>query len=49
LADQFYIAQPPTGNADCINLAPSSEKHVIFTPGTYRLDDALFKIISPGR
>jgi hypothetical protein len=39
--DQFYIAQPSTGNAKSINSALSSGKHVLFTPGIYKLDDAL--------
>ncbi|KAI1097954.1 glycoside hydrolase family 55 protein [Jackrogersella minutella] len=39
--DQFYIAQPPTANAANINSALGSGKHILFTPGIYRLDDAL--------
>ncbi|KAI2465791.1 glycoside hydrolase family 55 protein [Annulohypoxylon bovei var. microspora] len=39
--DEFYIAQPPTATAASINSALDSGKHVLFTPGVYKLDDTL--------
>ncbi|KAI0885041.1 glycoside hydrolase family 55 protein [Annulohypoxylon maeteangense] len=39
--DQFYIAQPATASAASINSALNSGKHVLFTPGIYKLDDTL--------
>ncbi|KAI1214411.1 glycoside hydrolase family 55 protein [Annulohypoxylon truncatum] len=39
--DQFYIAQPPSASAASINAALNSGKHILFTPGIYKLDDAL--------
>ncbi|KAI1452272.1 hypothetical protein F4805DRAFT_40379 [Annulohypoxylon moriforme] len=39
--DQFYIAQPHTASATSINIALDSGKHILFTPGIYRLDHAL--------
>ncbi|KAH8897957.1 hypothetical protein GQ53DRAFT_803071 [Thozetella sp. PMI_491] len=37
----FYIARPDTSTASSINSALSDEKHVLFTPGVYNLDDSL--------
>ncbi|KAK7748406.1 hypothetical protein SLS62_008562 [Diatrype stigma] len=39
--EEFYIARPSTASAAAINSALSSGKHVLFTPGIYRLDQAL--------
>ncbi|KAI1798593.1 glycoside hydrolase family 55 protein [Daldinia bambusicola] len=39
--DRFYIAQPSTSSASSINSALDSGKHVIFTPGIYKLDSVL--------
>ncbi|KAI1426086.1 hypothetical protein F5Y12DRAFT_743922 [Xylaria sp. FL1777] len=39
--DDFYIAQMTNANAVSINAALNSGKHILFTPGIYRLDDAL--------
>ncbi|KAI1404444.1 glycoside hydrolase family 55 protein [Hypoxylon fuscum] len=39
--DQFYVAQPSTANAATINSALDSGKHILFTPGIYKLDDTL--------
>ncbi len=39
--DQFYIAQPSTASAANINAALAAGKHILFTPGNYRLDDTL--------
>ncbi|KAI0384730.1 glycoside hydrolase family 55 protein [Hypomontagnella monticulosa] len=39
--DKFYITQPSTSNAALINLALDSGKHILLTPGIYKLDDAL--------
>ncbi|KAI1088730.1 glycoside hydrolase family 55 protein [Rostrohypoxylon terebratum] len=39
--DQFFIAHPHTASAASINAALNSGKHIIFTPGIYRLDDTL--------
>ncbi len=39
--DQFYIAQPATATAKSINAALAAGKHILFTPGTYALDDML--------
>lgn len=39
--EEFYIARPSTASAAAINSALSSGKHVLFTPGIYKLDQAL--------
>ena len=39
--DQFYIAQPSTASAASINSALSAGKHILFTPGIYKLNDSL--------
>ncbi|RYP48000.1 hypothetical protein DL768_006047 [Monosporascus sp. mg162] len=39
--ERFYITHPSRGNAASINSALDSGKHVIFTPGIYKLDEAL--------
>ncbi|KAI2602336.1 glycoside hydrolase family 55 protein [Hypoxylon sp. NC1633] len=39
--EQFYIAQPSTASAAGMNSALDSGKHILFTPGIYKLDDAL--------
>ncbi|KAI0834260.1 glycoside hydrolase family 55 protein [Hypoxylon sp. FL0890] len=39
--DQFHMAQPSTASAASINSALDSGKHILFTPGIYKLDDAL--------
>ncbi|KAI1304411.1 hypothetical protein F5Y03DRAFT_179151 [Xylaria venustula] len=41
LIDNFYIAQPHGASAVSINAALTSGKHVLFTPGIYRLDSTL--------
>lgn len=37
----FYIAQPANATAATINAALAQNKHVIFTPGVYHLDDSI--------
>ncbi|KAI0816536.1 hypothetical protein GGR55DRAFT_240864 [Xylaria sp. FL0064] len=39
--DDFHIAQPMDASAVSINAALNSGKHVLFTPGIYKLDDTL--------
>ena len=39
---QFHIARPATATAHSINSALASGLHVLFTPGVYRLDEALY-------
>jgi hypothetical protein len=39
--DQFYIARPETATAASINTALSQGKHLLFTPGIYRLSDTI--------
>ncbi len=39
--DQFHIARPETATAASLNTALSQGKHLLFTPGIYRLDDTL--------
>jgi hypothetical protein len=39
--DRFYVAQPATAKAENINAALAAGKHVLFTPGTYSLDDTI--------
>ncbi|OTA86388.1 glycoside hydrolase family 55 protein [Hypoxylon sp. CO27-5] len=39
--DQFYVAQPSTASAASLNSALDSGKHIFFTPGIYKLDNAL--------
>ncbi|RYP93519.1 hypothetical protein DL770_000403 [Monosporascus sp. CRB-9-2] len=39
--EHFYITHPSRENAASINSALDSGKHVIFTPGVYKLDEAL--------
>ncbi|KAI8958885.1 glycoside hydrolase family 55 protein [Daldinia sp. FL1419] len=39
--DRFYIAQPSTSSAASINSALDSGEHIIFTPGVYKLEEAL--------
>ena len=39
--DKFYIAQPSTASAARINAALAAGKHILFTPGVYKLDDTL--------
>ncbi|KAI0125817.1 hypothetical protein BJ170DRAFT_632684 [Xylariales sp. AK1849] len=39
--DKFYVTQPSEASAASINSALGSGKHILFTPGIYRLDDAL--------
>ena len=38
---QFHIAQPSTDTAATLNEALAAGKNILFTPGTYALDDAL--------
>lgn len=38
---QFYVAQPSTASAASLNSALESGKHILFTPGIYKLDNAL--------
>jgi hypothetical protein len=42
----FYIAKSGTDNATTLNAALSSGKHLLLTPGVYRLDEAL-KVTKP--
>ncbi len=39
--DRFHVARPESANADGINAALAEGKHVLFTPGVYKLDDTL--------
>lgn len=36
--DQFYVAKPDVDTADTINTALAKGKHLIFTPGIYKID-----------
>lgn len=36
--EQFYVAKPDTDTADTINAALKSGKHLLLTPGIYRID-----------
>jgi predicted heme/steroid binding protein len=38
---QFHVAQPSTDTAATLNAALAAGKNILFTPGTYALDDAL--------
>lgn len=42
----FYIAQPATATAATINAALQQNKHVLFTPGIYHLNDTI-RVINP--
>ncbi len=44
---RFHIAQPATATAANLNAALTDGKHLLFTPGIYRLDDTL-KVTMPG-
>jgi len=44
--DRFYIAHPETSNAVEINLSLAKGKHILFTPGIYRLDQPL-RVVRP--
>jgi hypothetical protein len=39
--DRFYIARPDTDTAATINAALSKGRHLLFTPGIYRLTDTI--------
>ena len=39
--DDFYVAQPSTSDAAQLNAALAAGKHILFTPGIYKLDDTL--------
>ncbi|HEX3776538.1 MAG TPA: coagulation factor 5/8 type domain-containing protein [Polyangiaceae bacterium] len=39
--DNFYIAKPDTDSASSLNAALASGKHLLLTPGDYKLDSAL--------
>ncbi len=39
--DRFHLARPESANAAGINAALAAGKHVLFTPGIYKLDDPL--------
>ena len=39
--DKFYIAQPATADAAKLNAALAAGKHLLFTPGVYKLNDTL--------
>ena len=39
--DQFYIAKAATDNADSINAALNKGKHLLLTPGIYKLEKAI--------
>ncbi|RYO87035.1 hypothetical protein DL766_005257 [Monosporascus sp. MC13-8B] len=45
--EHFYITYPSRDNAASINSAMDCGKHVIFTPGIYKLDEAL-RVSKPG-
>ncbi|KAI0145567.1 glycoside hydrolase family 55 protein [Xylariaceae sp. FL1272] len=42
--DDFYVAKPDDASAASVNQALSSGKHILFTPGIYKLDDAIHVI-----
>jgi hypothetical protein len=44
--DRFYVAHPESSTAGAINRALAKGKHVLFTPGIYRLDQPL-RVTSP--
>ena len=46
--EQFYLAHPNKDSATSINTALASGKHLLFTPGVYRLDAAV-RVTRPGR
>ncbi len=39
--DEFYIAHPATADAATLNAALAAGKHLLFTPGVYKLSDTL--------
>lgn len=39
--DNFYVAKPDVDSTDTINAALRSGKHLLFTPGIYKLDKAI--------
>lgn len=39
--DQFYLARPDRDNAASLNAALAQGKHLLFTPGIYRLDNSI--------
>ncbi len=39
--EQFYLAKPEFDTAESLNAALSSGKHLLFTPGIYRLENSL--------
>jgi hypothetical protein len=39
--DRFYVARPESANAGGLNAALAEGKHVLFTPGVYKLEDTL--------
>ncbi|RWA14203.1 hypothetical protein EKO27_g898 [Xylaria grammica] len=39
--EDFHIAQPTTDSAASVNAALSTGKHILFTPGIYKLDNTL--------
>ncbi|KAK5627897.1 hypothetical protein RRF57_003612 [Xylaria bambusicola] len=41
LIDDFLIAKPADASAASINTALDSGRHILFTPGIYKIDDAL--------
>lgn len=45
--ERFYIAKPDRDNSNSINAALASGKHLLLTPGIYRLDTPI-RISSPG-
>jgi hypothetical protein len=45
--DRFYLARPERDTAATINAALSQGRHLILTPGVYRLDDTL-RVSRPG-
>ena len=41
LAETFYVARPATATAQKLNAALDAGKHVLFTPGIYRVDEPI--------
>ncbi len=39
--DEFYVAHPETANVTTLNTALAAGKHLLFTPGVYKLGDTL--------
>ena len=47
LIDDFYVAKPGSDNAESINKALKTGKHILFTPGVFQLEERL-EVTRPG-